>query len=266
MAEDSGIAWTTNTFNPWYGCTKVGPGCDHCYAEAWNTRFSADGLPPNWGPGAPRRRTAASNWAKVRKWNRDAATASEPVRVFCASLADVFDNEADPAVRADLWKLVRETPNLQYQFLTKRVGNVLKMLPPDWRENFGHCGIVSTVVTQDECDRDLPKLLAVKREAGAAWVGLSVEPQVERVIPKARGGLDWLITGGESDQRGAKARPYDPDWARALITYGQATGTAIFVKQMGSNPGGGLRLRDRAGADPSEWPVNLRVREFPKGF
>lgn len=263
MAELSNIAWTTNTFNPWYGCTKVGPGCDHCYAEAWNVRFSPDGIAQNWGPGAPRRRTSASNWAKVRKWNRDAATATEPVRVFCASLADVFDNEADPAVRADLWNLVRETPNLKWQFLTKRVGNVLKMLPADWRENFRHCGIAATVVTQEECDRDLPKLLAVKREAGVAWVGLSIEPQVELVIPKFS--VDWVITGGESSQRGHSARLYDPAWARELIHYGLRDGFAIFVKQMGSNPAG-LRLRDRAGADPSEWPNDLRVREFPKGF
>lgn len=260
MAENSGIAWTTNTFNPWVGCTKVGPGCDHCYAEAWNVRFSTDGQAPNWGPGAPRRRTAASNWSKVRKWNKDAATSPEPVRVFCASLADVFDNEADPAVRADLWTLVRETPNLRYQFLTKRVGNVRKMLPADWAENFRHCGIVATVVTQDECDRDLPKLRALKDVT--AWVGLSIEPQVERIAPRFTFGLDWVITGGESDQRGAKARPYDPAWARELILQGRHYDFAVFVKQMGSNPVG-LTLKDRAGADPSEWPLDLRVREFP---
>lgn len=260
--ENSGIAWTTHTFNPWVGCTKVGPGCDHCYAEAWNSRFSADHTAPNWGPGAPRRRTAASVWSKVRKWNREAGTVAEPVRVFCASLADVFDNEADPAVRSDLWALVRQSTNLRFQFLTKRIGNASKFLPVDWAQDFQHCGIVATVVTQDECDRDLPKLLAVKKTFGVAWVGLSIEPQTELVLPKEPSGLDWAITGGESDQRGMKARPYDPKWARALIGHGNSHGYAVFVKQMGSNPLH-LSLCDRAGAEPAEWPEDLRVRQFP---
>jgi protein gp37 len=264
MAENSGIAWTTNTFNPWVGCTKVGPGCDHCYAEAWNVRFSADGLPPNWGPGAPRRRTAAANWNKVRKWDAAARTSPEPVRVFCASLADVFDNEADPAVRTDLWALVRQCSALEFQFVTKRIGNVVKMLPADWSASFGHCGIIATVVTQAECDRDLPKLIAAKEAAGIAWVGLSIEPQIERVIPRGPAGLDWAITGGESKQRGADARPYDPEWTRDLIAHGAANGYAVFVKQMGANPVG-LRLRDAAGAEPMEWPDDLRVRDFPRG-
>lgn len=262
--ENSGIAWTTNTFNPWVGCTKVGPGCEHCYAEAWNVRFSSDGLPPNWGPGAPRRRTATANWNKVRRWNAAAAIADQTVRVFCASLADVFDNEADPVVRADLWALVRECKSLQFQFVTKRIGNVLKMLPHDWADNFGHCGIVATVVTQEECDRDLPKLIATKRAAGISWVGLSIEPQIERVVPCHADELDWAITGGESKQRGADARPYDPQWTRDLIADGREHGYAVFVKQMGANPIG-LRLRDPAGADPIEWPQDLHVREFPAG-
>lgn len=262
MAENSGIAWTTHTFNPWVGCTKVGPGCDHCYAEAWNSRFSADHSAPNWGPGAPRRRTAVSNWSKVRRWDREAEGAAEPVRVFCASLADVFDNEADPAVRRDLWALVKQCRNLRFQFLTKRIGNASKFLPVDWAEDFPHCGIVATVVTQAECDRDLPKLLDVKRLFGVAWVGLSIEPQTEAVLPRNVAGLDWAITGGESDQRGMKARPYDPQWASNLIADGAARGYAVFVKQMGSNPVG-LKLKDRAGADPVEWPERLRVRQFP---
>lgn len=271
MAENSGIAWTTNTFNPWIGCTKVGPGCDSCYAESWNARFAGSGnAAPNWGAGAPRRRTTAANWSKVRKWEREAAATGDRPWVFCASLADVFDNEADPLVRADLWTLVRLTPHLRWQFVTKRIGNAFDMLPSDWRENFQHCGIIATTVTQDECDRDLPKLLEVKRRFGVAWVGLSIEPQLELVIPKEL--PDWSITGGESAQRGAPARPYDIEWARALIAWGKSRHTRIFVKQVGSNPIGmsasdrndeDTIVRDRAGADPEEWPEDIRVREFP---
>lgn len=272
MGDNSKIAWTTHSFNPWIGCTKVGPGCDHCYAEAWNGRFAGAGNgSPNWGPGAPRRRTTPANWAKVRKWEREAAATGERPWIFCASLADVFDNEVEHAVRADLWTLVRLTPHLRWQFVTKRIGNASSMLPDDWANNFTHCGIVATTVTQDECDRDLPKLLLVKSRFGVAWVGLSIEPQLELVIPKAF--PDWVITGGESAQRGAPARPYDIEWARALIAWGRSYDVDVFVKQVGSNPVGmsissrdeeDTIVRDRAGADPAEWPADLRVREFPR--
>lgn len=263
MAENSGIAWTTHTFNPWVGCTKVGPGCDGCYAAAWDARFDGG----HWGPGAPRRRTSPAIWAKVRKWNRDAATSPDPVWVFCASLADIFDNEADSATRADVWSLASECQNLHFQFVTKRIGNAFKMMPSYWGRDFAHCGVVATVVTQEECDRDLPKLLELKRAFGIAWVGLSIEPQLELVLPRDAIGLDWIITGGESAQRGHEARPYDLHWTRALISFGKEEGVAIFVKQLGSNAidhVGQLPQRHRAGADPNEWPADIRVREMPR--
>ena len=262
MGENSAIAWTNHTFNPWIGCTKVGPGCEHCYAEAWDARFSADGLASHWGPGAPRRRTSAALWAKPTKWNAEAERTGERPWVFCASLADVFDNEAPAGARGDLWQLVCNCQNLRWQILTKRIGNAAKMLSPRWESDFNHCGIVATVVTQDECNRDLPKLLEVKRQFGVAWVGLSIEPQLEEVIPYDGFGLDWAITGGESRQRGQAARRYDPDWARKLIEYGKVNHVPIFVKQMGSNPIG-LALKDRAGANPDEWPTDLDVQEMP---
>lgn len=264
MGENSKIAWTTHTFNPWYGCTEVGPGCLSCYAKTWDARFSSDGVAPHWGPGAPRKRTAPANWAKVRKWNADATIGDRPW-IFCASLADVFDNEAPVGARADLFNLVHACPMLRWQFVTKRIGNAARMLPhaKAWRNGYRHVGIVATVVTQDECDRDLPKLLALKSDFGVAWVGLSIEPQLEYVMPASSDGLDWIITGGESAQRGASPpRAYDPNWARALTLFGRERGVSIFVKQMGSNPVG-LRLKDRAGANPIEWPINLDVQEMP---
>ena len=256
------IAWTNFSFNPWIGCTKVGPGCDHCYAESWNKRFASDGSAPNWGPGAPRRRTRPQNWGRVRKWNREAEGSDRPVWVFAASLADIFDNEADPQDFADFWSLVRECQNLQFQIVTKRIGNVVKMLPTETLRGVCNYGIIATVVTQDECDRDLPKLYDTKHLCDVPWIGLSIEPQLELVIPDTRFPLDWVITGGESYQRNQPARPYDPEWARALIYEGEEYGYRVFVKQMGSNPIG-MRLRDGAGANPDEWPEDLRVRQYP---
>jgi len=106
MGENSKIEWTDHTFNPWVGCTKVSPGCDHCYAEAWSKR---SGL-VQWGNN-PRRRTSESNWQKPLKWNDQARAFKgehgHRPRIFCASLADVFDNQADPAWRKELFALRR---------------------------------------------------------------------------------------------------------------------------------------------------------------
>lgn len=292
MAENSGIAWTDHTFNPWVGCTKVGPGCDGCYAEAWNARFGA-GTAPNWGPGAPRRRTTIQNWNKVRKWEREAKASGVRPRVFCASLADVFDNEVPNEWRLDLWKLIAECPSLDWILVTKRVGNVAKMAPIGGFPK--NVIILATIVNQDEATRDRVKLLSLKRGGIVRSVGVSYEPALGPVdwwpymvtegdsLPP----LDWLIVGGESDQGLHMARPFNVEWARDAIRQTRGMGCAVFIKQMGSSclmgrtdavqpvalgagwvavPGsavGVVTFRDRAGGYPIEWPADLRVREFP---
>lgn len=226
MAEVSAISWTDATFNPWIGCTKVSPACDRCYAERDN---KLRGWVEGWGPGVPRRRTSEQNWNNPRRWNRKAAQTGYRPRVFCASLADVFDNEVDQAWRDDLWQLVRETPLLRWIFLTKRIGNAAKMLPTDWP--FPNAGLMSTIVTQAEWDRDWPKL----ERTPAAWRGVSIEPTLERIdIGAAR--PDWIITGGES---GPGFRPLDMDAVRFLRDQCARAGIAYHHKQ-----NGGLRGKD----------------------
>lgn len=186
MSENTKIEWCDHTFNPWEGCQKVGPGCDHCYAETRNARF-ASGVAVNWGPGAPRRRTSASNWALPKRWNAQSDTFmaqhGRRQRVFCASLADVFDNAVDPQWRADLFALIAATPNLDWLLLTKRIGNVRGMLAELAHGNdpdlslldmmpLPNVWIGTTIVNQAEADRDIPKLLAVP----AAKRFLSMEP------------------------------------------------------------------------------------------
>ena len=127
MGENTHIEWADHTFNPWEGCQKVGPGCDHCYAEARNARFGG-GVAPNWGPGAPRRLTSAANRAKPLKWNAEALRLGTRPRVFCASLADVFDNAVDPRWRNELFATILVTPQLDWLLLTKRIGNVADMV------------------------------------------------------------------------------------------------------------------------------------------
>jgi len=197
MSENTNIEWCDHTFNPWEGCQKVGPGCDHCYAEARNARF-AGGQAINWGPGAPRRRTSAANWSLPLRWNDRAdafmAQHGRRQRVFCASLADVFDNAVDQQWRLDLYDLIRATPNLDWLLLTKRIGNVNgwglpvggdgQVLPNLW--------IGATIVNQAEADRDIPKLLQVPARVRF----LSMEPLLGAVnlrsIPHGEGEINAL--------------------------------------------------------------------------
>lgn len=293
MAENTKIEWTDHTFNPWEGCQKVGPGCDNCYAETRNARFGG-GQAVNWGPGSPRRRTADSNWKLPLKWNKQAELAMRAwedfktghlgltddellakgfikprrPRVFCASLADVFDNAVDPQWRADLFSLIMKTPHLDWLLLTKRIGNVKTMLADIALDEEAYWPLLSemplpnvwigaTIVNQEEADRDIPKLLAVPAKVRF----LSMEPllgpvDLERACDLAeievckgtwkemadplkcaaalrRGSLallDWVIVGGES---GPGARPMHPDWARSLRDQCEEAGTDFLFKQWG---------------------------------
>ncbi|RKP44722.1 DUF5131 family protein [Pararobbsia silviterrae] len=175
MAETSKIEWTDATFNPWIGCTKVSPACDHCYAEV-STPARALGV--TWGARAERRHTSAASWKQPEKWNRQHeaffAEHGRRRRVFCASLADVFDNAVDPQWRADLFVLIRDTPNLDWLLLTKRIGNVPMMVSqiPGWLPENVWLG--ATICNQEEADRDIPKLIATP----APVRFLSIEPML----------------------------------------------------------------------------------------
>ncbi len=228
MAEQSAISWTDATFNPVIGCTRVSPGCDHCYAARDNERRKwVDG----WD--GPRRRTSIANWRQPILWNKKAHASSRPLKVFCASLSDVFDNQWEPEWRDDLWGLIRATPHLRWILLTKRIGNVLNMVPHDWP--FPHVGIMATMVNQPEYDRDRLKLSAIP----APWRGISAEPLLGRIVldhKDAAENLDWVITGGES---GPDRRPLDMDAVRYLRDQCHELGIAFHHKQ-----NGGLRGKD----------------------
>jgi len=231
MAENSTIEWTDHTFNPWIGCTKVSPGCDHCYAEAlMDVRHGR----AKWGQGNPRARTAPSTWKQPLKWNRDAEKAGKRASVFCASLADVFDNEVDDTWRVDLAALILATPMLDWLLLTKRIGNASKMLtgmfslpgePP--RNVF----VGATMVDQSEVDRDWDKLIGVKAEFGIRVFG-SLEPLLDCIDLPPFGSpyIDGIIVGGES---GNAARPMEGDGPRHLRDQCAAIGADFFFKQHG---------------------------------
>jgi protein gp37 len=131
MGENSKIEWTHHTFNPWTGCTRVSPACDHCYAANIAKRNPA--AFGSWEPGSPRKRTSPRNWHQPIIWNRKAAEAGERHRVFCASMADVFDNQVSEDWRVHLWALIEDTPQLDWLLLTKRPQNIQRMLPQPGR-------------------------------------------------------------------------------------------------------------------------------------
>ncbi len=207
MAERTEIQWCDSTFNPWIGCTKVSPACDHCYAEA---DMDLRRHRVKWGAGEPRSRTSADYWKQPLSWNEqnfvqcvgcgwrgvvhaelaEQETRGQTVccrkgfeparrRVFCASLADVFDNEVDPHWRTDLFDLIARTPNLDWLLLTKRIGNVAAMVPGAWRPLFPrNVWVGATIANQAEADRDIPKLLALPARVRF----LSVEPLLSPVL------------------------------------------------------------------------------------
>lgn len=230
MAENSKIEWCDHTFNPWIGCTKVSPACDGCYAEnLMANRYKA----VEWGAGHDRKRTSAANWRKPLIWNKDAAGKQGRTYVFCASLADVFDNEVDASWRCDLFALIEATPNLTWLLLTKRIGNVLKMTDPerDGPELPRNVAIGATIANQEEYDRDRMKLHEVKVKLGPLFTFGSFEPLLSRVILD-KFAPDWIIAGGETDQGQHKARFTEPDTFRHLRDGAARFGRAFFMKQM----------------------------------
>ena len=233
--RNSKIEWTDHTFNPWIGCQHVSPGCDHCYAETQNAFRKWNG--GTWGPHAPRKRTSEQNWKNPIKWNADARAFKREhdrrPRVFCASLADVFDNQAPSEWRKDLFALIRECRRLDWLMLTKRPQNISKMLPADWGDGYRNVWLGVTAENQTYFDSRwgiLQRIPAVVRF-------ISYEPALEPLrLPKHGPYPDWLISGGES---GGGARPLDPQWVRDIMKDCSRRGVAFFHKQWGtyqSNP------------------------------
>jgi protein gp37 len=233
--ENSKIEWTDHTFNPWMGCQHVSPGCDNCYAETQNAFRKWNG--GTWGPHAPRKRTSVAYWKKPIKWNAEARAFKREhghrPRVFCASLADVFDNQVSPEWRKDLFALIRECRRLDWLMLTKRPQNIEKMLPSDWSRGYRNVWLGVSAEDQAHFNQRWQYLQNIP----SAIKFISYEPALGPLhLPKHNPLPDWLISGGES---GGGARPVDPQWVRDIIAECRQRGIAPFHKQWGtynSNP------------------------------
>lgn len=241
MAENSKIEWTDHTFNPWIGCQKVSPGCDHCYAEAlMDKRYGK----VQWGPHGERKRTSEANWKLPLRWARQ-ANGRRP-RVFCASLADVFDNQVPPDWRSDLFALIEDTPELDWLLLTKRPENIRKMIWPKWDAGLPRNIWLGTTAEDQDHYRRRWRLLC---KVPAACHFISYEPAIGPLMPDILDVVpelpNWIICGGES---GHGARMMDPQWARDLRDECAMRDIAFFMKQM-------------TGKKPI--PDDLMVRQFP---
>jgi protein gp37 len=296
----SKIEWCDYTANQWDGCENVAKECDNCYAEARNKRFGG-GIAPNFGKGKPRNRLKIGTRRAPLSWNRKpfyqcdqcswrgpekklakigsygtlACPACKHVfltkvrpRVFAQSLSDTFDNKVPAEWRDDFFVLMEQCTNLDWLVLTKRIGNVRKMVPARWLEPGGwpqHIRLGVTAGTQEAADRDIPRLLELDCPNF-----VSMEPLLEPVhlnpvwLDRQRGcdgkhhgigtpecpselhhhhddrcgrGIEWVITGGESG-RGENIRPSHPDWYRALRDQCLHAGVAYLHKQNGEWTGG----------------------------
>jgi len=233
VAENSHISWTDHTFNPWIGCTRVSPACDGCYAAhlMGGGRYSrAEWGGPGKGVGT-RTRTAPSNWVKPKKWNKQSSDAPGRTFVFCASLADVFDNAVDPEWRADLFAVIRATPNLTWLLLTKRPQNIIKMaeaagsLP--WNAALG-----TSIEDRERLRVNAPALARAAKVLNPAFSFWSCEPLLED-LGEIADLPDWVIVGGETDQGAHKARPAKPDWYRSIRDQCEVAGVPFHFKQWG---------------------------------
>jgi protein gp37 len=326
------IQWTDYTFNPFIGCSKVHTGCANCYAEADMDKRRGR---VKWGPNGTRSKTSDVYWREPYKWNREAEKAGVRARVFCASLSDIFEDWKGPILnhkgerlmyrgdrydpehpitvasdhvdddayglvrmddlRRDLFKIIDETPWLDWQLLTKRPENVKQMwntptstvaighgmkltaTGPEYRNNVWLGTSISDQETADEfipkllANRDLVRYLFLSAEPLVGEISLSYKPGTRSHLPGCLlDEIDWVIVGGES---GKDSRVCDILWIRSIVKQCKQANVPVFVKQLGrcvyfTSPGGQKSRvwpKDQKGGDTSEWPTDLVVQEFPNG-
>jgi protein gp37 len=266
VGKNTKITWCDHTFNPWWGCTKVSTGCEHCYAERQSARFGSW-----WGPIAERRFFGDKHWQEPVNWDKQAALDGAKRKVFCGSMCDVFEDRLDLITdQQKLFELIEKTPNLIWLLLTKRPINIGTMLPFKWSSwpalhNVLHDGTAMplnvwmgiTAETQEDFDKRWPILESIGREFHLPKLFVSIEPMlgpidiVQNLVP------DWVIVGGES---GPGARPMKMEWAWSLYEQCKSARVAgqripFFIKQdAGIYPGLQGKIPDEL------W----KVKEFPR--
>jgi len=251
MGANSKIEWTDATWNPWQGCTKVSPACQHCYMFTDMKRYGRDGSVVH--------RSADQTFKLPLKKRRTGEYAIPPgSKVFTCSWSDWFHEVAD-AWRPEAWDIIRQRPDVTFQIVTKRTDRIRDCLPGDWGDGYPNVWLIATAENQEWLERRIAGLLSVP----AVVHGLSIEPLLGDIkLWCLRDGswydregasfydclkgtafwsngdhglsggprLDWVIVGGES---GPGARPMHPGWVRSIRDQCQAADVPFFFKQWG---------------------------------
>jgi protein gp37 len=277
MSRNTKIGWCDHSFNLWHGCQKIAAGCANCYAERDDKRRYPD--LKLWGANSVRKVNSLSYYRQPIAWNREAGKADVRQRVFCASMSDVFEDYKGTCVnqvgeltgftadrlRGMLWDTVERTSNLDWLILTKRAGNVEKMIPPCWRERKwpANLWLGLSASTELEVARAISWFEQFSTRIMSPFIRfVSCEPMLELMdLLRLQSPLhslapfpvDWVIFGAES---GPSRRRCDHDWIRIGISQCEAVGIPAFVKQ--------LEIDGRISTDPSEWAEDLRVQEWPR--
>ncbi len=244
MGVETGIGWTNHTFNPWWGCTKVSAGCDHCYAEGFDKRIGGD----HWGAGKPRRVFTDKHWNEPLKWNEAAVKAGTRRMVFCASMADIMDDEAPKGALERLWQLIDATPMLIWQLLTKRPQRYAQRLPKAFKWNNVWLG--TSTENQETFNLRYPIAMQAAMDRNLiAWI--SYEPAIGPLTIVGGYHPDWIVCGGES---GGGRREFKAEWAETLLAECRQADIPFFMKQMSAIT---------APAAKALIPAHLMVQEFP---
>lgn len=270
MAKETGISWTNHTFNPWHGCFKISPGCDNCYAERTDRRFGE----PHWGETAPRKFMSDKYWHQPMLWNAEAQREGRRHRVFCASMADVFEKREDLIPhRVRLWDLIRRTPWLDWLLLTKRIENAADLIPwlVDGSAPWQNVWLGVTAEDTERAARRIPIL----RNTRAYVRFISCEPILEHISADtwdvllgpdgSLGFVHWIIGGDES---GHNVRRAHPDWIRTLRDAALRHSAAFHFKQWAGPDAEGIKhdFGDERNGRKIHLPVldGRRWAEFPR--
>lgn len=240
MAQNTGIGWTDHTWNPWQGCRKVSAGCDNCYMFREKKRFGQD--------------PATVIRSKSKTFNAPLKL-KDPAKIFICSWSDFFIEDADEW-RDEAWEIIRKTPHLTYQILTKRPENIRDRLPEDWGEGYKNVWLGVTAENQEIFNKRIPLIF----EVPAIKHFVSIEPMLGEIHiggwlsllgnegePIIFNFLNWVIVGGET---GPDARGMKLEWALNVKQACEFTKTPFFMKQM---------------TNKEPIPDFLKGREFPNG-
>jgi protein gp37 len=253
------IAWTEETWNPLAGCTKISAGCANCYAAGHALRLAGNPNPQIRAryAGLAAATAAGANWTGTITLAEDRLHIplhwKKPRMIFVNSMSDLFHTDVPLDFIKKVFATIEKAPQHTFQILTKRAGRLAELAPVRcWHSNIWMGVTVESADVLDRVDhlRQVP--------AGVRW--LSCEPLLGPLAGLDLTGIDWLVVGGES---GPRARQMDPAWAQDLVHRCQAAGVAVFMKQIGTawaNKTGAVHSK---GGDPAEWPMDLRVLEYP---